>query len=164
MGRKNKYGEFLGLNVQVSGEVYEIIIDNNDILYIRDSTDNNLCDLHTKPYVDTESSAVDKIYVENQNLTIYDFTNEKEQLINKGSGYIRKRFGHEHTTIDGSPYLPVYFTVDGYVVKANRPVMYCKCSKEDYLSMNFFERDVDFKLMFIDGEINPELLKELEGK
>lgn len=166
-GEKNGYGEFLGLNGQVSGKVYDIIINGNndivDILYVRDSTDNNINDLFTKPYVDTEPSSLDKIYVENQDLTIYEFINEKEQLNNKSTAYFRERFGHEHSTLNGSTYLPVYFTVDGYVIlKGHKEVFYCKYPKKDFLMMSFYERNIEFKNMFIDNDVNPELLKELD--
>ena len=79
----------------------------------------------------------------------------------------RRELGHEHTQINGIPDNPIYFTKEGYVVGVsigNDSFYYCKYAKEDFLDMDFMERNIDFYPLFIDEEVNPELLKELEDR
>lgn len=158
-------GEQVGFWGQVSGTVYDMVIDSNndisDIMYVRNSCDNDVFDLFEKGHENTVPYLIRKIYVENQDLSIQDIINVKEKVLDNS---FRSVLGHEHTNIDGKPDLPIYFTKEGYVVLiAGKKIHYCKYPREDFLDIYFWDRgDVGFEDMFIDDELNPKLQKELD--
>lgn len=159
-------GEQVGFWGQVSGTVYDMVIDSNndisDIMYVRNSCDNDVFDLFEKGHENREPYLINKIYVENQDLSIQDVINAKEKLFDKS---FRSILGHEHTNIDGKPDAPIYFTKDGYVVLIGmKNPCYCKYPKEDFLDIDFWDRDnVDFEYIFINDDVNPKLQKELDN-
>ena len=159
---------YVGFNGQTTGTIYDFVIDSNneisDIVYIGNSCDNEVFDMYEQ--VMEGDHLNEKIYVEKQDLSIYDFLDCMKKHNGKSINY-RREFGHEHTQINGIPDNPIYFTKEGYVVgvsTGNDSFYYCKYAKEDFLDMDFMERNIDFYPLFIDGEVNPELQKELEEK
>ena len=164
------------------GSVYDIYVTDDQIDNIKfkyKSWDNYSLDT---------SSAYNEHYkrkmcVKNYNLSIWDIINCEEltvrlkECLDKGSfgisakeliPLVKELYGKEtikHCTQCFDE--PHYITKEGYIVYfGQRGMYYVKLTAEEYMDMKFKEREeyLDYheKPLFVDGEINTELVKELE--
>ena len=157
----------------IEGNVYIMDIDDeemiSDITYVRRSLDNEytqMCNMYIH-----EFPRYIKITAKNYDMSMKYFADNILQCYNgeKNTEYITHvLYGERHSSTPNPGFLYVYFTTDDYVVLINRtgvPAKYIKMTKEEYAEYEYMDR---FGILdksndvIIDGEINPELLKELE--
>lgn len=157
----------------IEGNVYIMDIDDeemiSDITYVRRSLDNEytqMCNMYIH-----EFPRYIKITAKNYDMSMKYFADNILQCYNgeKNTEYITHvLYGERHSSTPNPGFLYVYFTTDDYVVLINRtgvPAKYIKMTKEEYVEYEYMDR---FGILdksndvIIDGEINPELLKELE--
>jgi len=192
-GAKEEHGPTIHGWSSTSGTIYDIYINNKEICDIKErykSSDNNW--ENTTTYYEFMRYDEGGIYVKHDDLSIYDIINW-DKLYDmtdwKYDGYqsdqrvmIRDEFGKDTIFVAPEPIKqPTYITKEGYIIrfvsdfcdknnkKEKVKVAYIKLTAEEYLNIEGNTKKWSYlnkneKPLVVDGEINPELLKELEGK
>ena len=192
-GEKEEYGSVIYGIPYTAGTIYDIYIDNIEISDIKEkckSSDNKWEE--TTAYYEVIRYEDNRIYAKHNDLSIYDIINW-DKLYNMTdwnyNGYqfdhrvmIRDEFGQDTIVVPPEPIThPTYITKEGYIIRflteyyddnnkdEKVKVAYIKLTAEEYLNIKdhnkmWYYLNKNEKPLVVDGEINPELLKELENK
>lgn len=173
--KKDKNGEIINdCGGLIEGNVYIMNIDAegkvSDVVYVRRSCDNEytqLCNKNVYEYPQYIKNVVKnydmdmKYFVEN----IKEMAKNEKEITEYKTHEV---FGERHSSSPEPSLLYVYFTKDNYVVFINRKGIYAKYIKmsvDEYAKIAYqdlFDIINKSEDVLIDGEINPELVKELE--
>jgi len=158
----------------IEGNVYRMNINDKgiveDISYVRRSVDNEytqMCNLYVH-----EFPRYIKLTAKNYDMSMKYFADNillSQNNENITTYKTHELYGERHSSSPDTGLLYVYFTKDDYVVFINRygtSAKYIKMTREefaDYEYMDIFDIIHKSQSVIIEGEINPELLKELEN-